>query len=100
MFNNYEYTPNLLFIHEKRPYQIKKVLLIKNDFVLFAKKTTVGVYDAFLNCFEIDLNESVNEILININDLTNKKTFGLYSVNGKNYILAATIDLNKINCWK
>lgn len=107
--NNYEYMPNLLFIHKKCVYQIKKVLLIGNDYVLFANKCIIGVYDSFLNCSEIDVNtssssssqnESDSKILIKINDLANKKTFDLYNVNGKNYILAATIDLNKTYCWK
>lgn len=98
--NNYEYTPNLLFIHETCPYQIKKVLIIKNDFVLFARESKVGQFNSFLNCFEIDLSESAKEIFINVNDLSNKKTFDLYAVNEKNYVMAATIELNKTDCWK
>lgn len=98
--NNYEYMPNLLFIHEMSAYQIKKVLLIEDDYVLFAKKCMIGVYDSFLNCFEIDVNKPADSILIKINELTNKKTFDLYSVSGKNYMIGATIALNKTYCWK
>lgn len=98
--NIYEYMPNLLFIYESCPYQIKKILLIKNDFVLFAKKCKVGAFNSFLNCFEIDLIESTNDAFIYINDLSNKKTFDLYNISGKNYIMSATIDLNKIDYWK
>lgn len=98
--NNYEYKPNLLFIHETCPYQIKKVLLVENNFVLYAKKSKVGEFNSFLNCFEIELIESENEIFINVNDSANKKTFDLYALNGKNYVMGATIELNKIDFWK
>lgn len=98
--NNYEYMPNLLFIHKTCPYQIKKVLLFKNNFILSAKECKVGEFNSFLNCCEIILNESANDTFIYINDLSNKKTFDLYDVNGKNYIISATIELNKIDYWK
>lgn len=98
--NNYEYKPNLLFIHKTCPYQIKKVLFVENKFVLFAKKSKVGELNSFLNCFEIEVNESENGIFINVNDLSNKKTFDLYAIDGKTYLMAASIELNKIYVWK
>lgn len=92
--------PHLLFVHEMHLYQIKKVLFVGTDYMLLATELRIGNFDSFLNCFEVNFDQCNNEILVNVNELKNMKTFDLNTVNEKHFILAATIDLNKTNVWK
>lgn len=98
--NNYEYMPGLLFIHKSFLYQIKNVLIAEENYILIGKTCKVKNFNTFLNCFEIELDESSIEISVNVNDLSIKKTFEKKIVDQKMYTMAAIIDLKKEDVWK
>lgn len=98
--NNTEFLPSLLFIHDSALFQIKKILVSKINYSLLGQKFEIKGFDAFLNCIEIESNESEELILVDVEMLSIMKTFEIKNVSdGKQYILAATLDLRKVHFW-
>lgn len=100
-FNNTELLPNLLFIHDSALFQIRRIFVLDRKYVLLGQKFEVIGFDSFLNCVQIRCNEAEEPIFVDINQLSKVKTFEIKNtVDSKQYVIAATIDLSKTVFWK
>lgn len=100
--NQHVYSADMLFIYDLCVYQIQKVLLKTptNEVFLCGKKFEIVGLDKFLNALQIRPKEPTIQILVNLDLLSNKKTFDIQCVDDDQFIISATIDLCKENLWK
>lgn len=90
---------NLMFIHENKLFSIKKIFLIDNNCSFVCKKIEIMEFDLFLNCFEVHENIIDREVLINMSDIKNKKSFEFKCLQGKKYVMDITVILNRTGVW-
>lgn len=98
--NNYEFFPELLFIHNSLLYEIYYILKSQDKHYLLVKEKEIGNFNEFLNCFEIKAKNFTDFVIIDQQKIKNPKTFESKIVKNKMYIVAATLDLNRANIWK
>lgn len=98
-FNNTEFIHNLLFIHDSQVFQIKNIFASKQKFFLLGQSFEVIGFNDFLNSLEIKCNETEEPKFVDIKKLSKVKTFEIKNVEGKQYIIGATVDLRKTNFW-
>lgn len=97
--NNTEFTPKLLFIYESALFQVRRIFTQEQKYYLLGQKFEVVGFDSFLNCLEIECNDTEAPIFVDLHKLSKVKTYEIKRAGYKQFILNAIVSLEKTNFW-
>lgn len=83
-------------IYKKSFYNINFIMEHEHEYFFFCIKYDVVKFHDFSNCIEVEKSMNIRPLLFKLTDMGNKNIYERYDVNGKNLIIADTLDVNEI----
>lgn len=94
--NSIRYQEKLFVIHENHLFEIRKILVVSNNFFLLCSKYEISDYDSFLNSVKIYEFLPINYVLINQSNLRSQKSYERKHLYNDQYIIVDTLELYRL----
>lgn len=93
-FNEFKYKKGV-FIMSDDLFEIKNVLIIKDEFHFYCDEYEIKEFDSFFHAYKIVLRQPIKTKLVPLQSLEVKKPLEMKIVAGERFLLAETLDIRK-----
>lgn len=94
-FNHFKYKENKFIITADTLYEVNKIFIINDEFHFYCSTYELIEFDSFYNAYEINLKLPKQRTLFKCDNLELQNIFERKVVEGKEFIIAETLDVRK-----
>lgn len=94
-FNSFQYSKDLIIIHNNALYKIRKIIFCENVYSFICEKLLPVKWVNFLNSFKVSADLS-GPIIIDLEELQTKKSFELKRIESEYFIIGDTNEIRNV----